>query len=112
MEENPQAIKIKTRLTANGYLVLLDTYYPGWTATVDGAVSPVYRADTVGRAVFVPSGEHVVSFVYQPASFYAGVGLALFATVTLTLLWFYPRRRRWLRLARLDSQRLDGAASS
>ncbi len=49
-----------------GTLVLADTWYPGWTATVDGTWVEIERADLVYRAVTLSPGEHVVRFVYQP----------------------------------------------
>lgn len=74
---HPQAVEIQTNLGGAGYLVLLDSFYPGWTATVDGRPSPIYRANTIGRAVFVPAGEHLVRFEYRPLSFKVGLGLSL-----------------------------------
>jgi hypothetical protein len=91
--ENPQHITIQTSLAAAGYVVLLDTYYPGWVAQVDDNPTPVYRANYIGRAVFVPAGEHIVQFSYQPLSFRIGVGLSLFMLVVLAgvlLVWGGP----------------------
>lgn len=81
--ENPQLITIKTSLAAAGYVVLLDTYYPGWVAQVDEAPMLIYRANYIGRAVFVPAGEHIVQFSYHPLSFRIGVGLSLFMLAVL-----------------------------
>jgi hypothetical protein len=75
--ENPQSVEISARLDGAGYLVLLDTFYLGWLATVDGQPTPIYRADYVARAIYVPAGEHLVRFEYRPMSFRLGVYLAL-----------------------------------
>ncbi len=53
-------------------LILTDTYYPGWKAYVDGAETPIYRANYTFRAVEVPSGKHTVRFTYEPASIVVG----------------------------------------
>jgi uncharacterized membrane protein YfhO len=50
-------------------LVLGEAYYPGWTATVNGAVSKVYSAFLALRAVQVRSGENIVRFEYTPTTF-------------------------------------------
>lgn len=63
-----------------GFVVLADTYYPGWQATVDGVETPVYRANSVVRAVYVPAGRHVITFSFLPQDFVWGTavsGLAL-----------------------------------
>jgi uncharacterized membrane protein YfhO len=75
--EHPQAVEIQASLSSAGYLVLLDSFYPGWAATVDGRPSPIYRANYIGRAVFIPAGEHLVRFEYRPLSFKVGLGLSL-----------------------------------
>lgn len=81
--QHPQQVQITTSAAADGYLVLLDTYYPGWQATIDGRPTPIYRANYIGRAVFVPAGQHTVRFVYRPRSFWLGAGLSLLAVVGL-----------------------------
>jgi hypothetical protein len=91
VEETPQAIKIKTRLTDDSYLVLLDTHYPGWVATVDGRSTPIYRANYIGRAVFVPAGEHAVTFEYKPLSFRIGLWLSVLVFLTLAITALTPR---------------------
>jgi hypothetical protein len=62
------------------YLVLTDTWFPGWRATIDGAPTAVFRAHHAFRAVWVPPGQHAVAFEYRPASVISGAlvsGLAL-----------------------------------
>jgi hypothetical protein len=83
VRDTPQLIEIRTNLAGSGYLVLLDTYYPGWLASVDGRPTSIYRANHIGRAVFVPAGEHLVRFEYRPWSFRLGLGLALLAGLAI-----------------------------
>jgi hypothetical protein len=70
----------RVRLTAEmqrpGFIVLTDSYYPGWEAFVNGTHVPILRANTVVRAVRVPAGRSEVEFRYVPRSFYLGVGAA------------------------------------
>ena len=55
-------------------LVLTDTFYPGWGATVDGERVPIHRANSIGRAVVVPAGKHRVVFQYTAGPFWLGSG--------------------------------------
>ena len=90
VQYSPNQIAIATKADANQFLVLSDTFYPGWVAKVDGAVTKIYRANWTLRAVFVPSGEHTVTFSYKPRSFLIGAKISLFSLLLLfifTYLW-------------------------
>ncbi|MCX6793687.1 MAG: YfhO family protein [Candidatus Gottesmanbacteria bacterium] len=70
-------VTISTSSQVDGFAVLSDTYYPGWTAAVDGRPAEVYRADFTIRAVAVPYGTHTVIFTYRPVTFIIGIVLTL-----------------------------------
>jgi hypothetical protein len=76
----------------DGFVVLTDTYYPGWRAYVDGKPATIYRANYMFRAVRVGAGRHHVRFHYEPASFAAGA--ALFAIFWMLIgLWTLSRTK-------------------
>jgi uncharacterized membrane protein YfhO len=78
-----------------GYLVLADTWYPGWTATIDGRSSPVLRADLAFRAVALPNaGTHRVVFRYFPVGLRAGLAMSLATASAMVFAW--SRRRQAL----------------
>ncbi len=56
----------------SGFVVLTDNYYPGWTATIDGKPTELYRADYTLRAVEAPEGKHTVVFTYTPITLTIG----------------------------------------
>ncbi|MFN8451123.1 MAG: YfhO family protein [Anaerolineae bacterium] len=59
-------VTIQVDAARGSWLVLADTDYPGWTASVDGVETPIYRANLAFRALQVDAGQHVVQFEYRP----------------------------------------------
>jgi hypothetical protein len=57
---------------APGFLVLADTFAPGWQAAVDGKRVETTRTNFAFRGVGVPAGRHTVTFTYAPAGLAAG----------------------------------------
>ncbi len=77
LEYTPNRVTIKATLLEDGYLVLGDTFYPGWNAYVDGKKSKVLKANYILRSVFLEKGEHVIKFIYEPKSFTIGMIITL-----------------------------------
>jgi len=63
-------VSISVNADRAGVLVLADTWYPGWAASLDGEPVDIMRADVAFRGIEVPAGEHTVVFSYEP--FWAG----------------------------------------
>jgi Bacterial membrane protein YfhO len=66
-------VAIEATLAAPGYVMLNDTWYPGWVATVDGQETPVLQADYLFRAVAVPAGSHRIVYTYHSAAVRNGI---------------------------------------
>lgn len=77
-------VRLKAKLDAPGLIVIADTYYPGWTATVDGKPAPIYRANRAMRAIPASAGEHEVVMTFRSVPFIAGAivsGVTMLATL-------------------------------
>jgi hypothetical protein len=72
---NPNGFSISLNLPQANWVVLADTWYPGWYAYVDGQPAILRRANYAFRAVWVPAGAHRVEFLYSPPSFQLGATL-------------------------------------
>jgi hypothetical protein len=72
--ERADRVEIEADLHAPGYVVLVDVWDTWWTARVDGAATPVARANGAFRAVRVGPGRHRIVFRYE--SWPIRVGLA------------------------------------
>ena len=79
----PNRVIVRTQTDAPGYLVLTDVWFPGWTCSVDGRETRLYRADFLFRAVTVPAGSHEVVFTFTPASYRWGKCISLVGLATI-----------------------------
>jgi hypothetical protein len=90
---SPNTVTIPVALAQSGWVVLSDTYYPGWVAYVDGQPASLLHADYAFRAVAVEAGDHRVEFRYEPRSFQVGLwvsGLSWLIWIGAAL-WFWRR---------------------
>jgi len=79
----PNRVEIQTRQNGSGFLILLDAYYPGWKAAVDGKEVAVLRGNHFFRTLPMSEGNHRVVFYYEQEGF--GTGLII-TGITLLLL--------------------------
>ncbi|MCS6802265.1 MAG: YfhO family protein [Chloroflexota bacterium] len=88
VERAPGWYRIETASPEPGFLRILESAYPGWTAQVDGRPAPLITVDGVLVGVPLSAGQHVVELAYRPASFAVGAALsaAAWLVVALTLL--------------------------
>lgn len=89
---NPNGFSISLNLHQANWVVLADTWYPGWYAYIDGQPAALRRANYAFRAVWVPAGAHRVEFLYSPPSFQLGatltvVGLLISLSLAAWLAW-------------------------
>lgn len=92
LEERPTRLLVETQSEARGWLVLTDTFYPGWKARVDGNEAPLIRANAMFRAVPVGAGRHEIEFLYRPSSVKTGL-MVTAAALLLAGLLAIPRSR-------------------
>jgi hypothetical protein len=94
ISESNNRLQLLVRSSENTFLVLSDTYFPGWKAYVDGHEEKIYRADYNFRAVPVHAGIHKVDFVYDPSSFKLGGVVTLLGIIGCVAIPLIKRRRR------------------
>jgi hypothetical protein len=89
INETPESINLEANCRERSLLVVADTFYPGWGATVDGISKPLVKVNQIARGVVLSPGNHIVRMSYQPASLAIGLVLALFgfALLLITFTW-------------------------
>jgi hypothetical protein len=91
--DEPMRVELDATMNGDGYVVLADTSYPGWQATVDAAPTSVYTANGLFRTVYVPSGAHRVRFAYTPKALYRGLTITLVTVLIALALLLAPAAR-------------------
>jgi len=79
VSDEPRRVQLRTRSAGASFLVVADSWYPGWEATVDGAPVPVYAADVAFRGVALPPGDHTVEMRFVPRILYWSGAVSLLA---------------------------------
>lgn len=80
-----QKIIIEIESPEDGWLEDAETWYPGWTATVDNNSTEVLHSNYIFRVVRVPAGKHIVTFTFSPSSLLIG---AIVTVVSLIIILF------------------------
>ena len=94
VDYRPNHVTLKTRQEGNGFLVLNDTYFPGWTVTVDGKAATLLKANHYYRAVQLGPGEHTLEFDYFPEGFKEGLIVSsIFLLILIALPLCKPIKR-------------------
>jgi hypothetical protein len=76
-----------------GLVYASETYFDGWTATVNDAPAPIFAANYAFRAVVVPAGHSRITFTYWPPGLTIGMIVSLVSLLMLVVLAFLPVRR-------------------
>jgi hypothetical protein len=101
--EGATSVDLSVDALSDGYVVLADAFYPGWSATVDGSAAPILRANFSSRAVAVRAGRHQVRMQYEPPGFATGWRVS---TLALGVLF------AWLAVAAIRARRSPTPAAT
>ncbi len=89
--ENERII-INVKSAQDGFLVLNDTYYPGWKAYDNGKRTEIFRANYFMRAIKLSPGEHEVVFEYDPWTYKLGKMLSITGFISILFVWIYHKK--------------------
>jgi hypothetical protein len=81
VSRTPTRIVVDLDMRCRGILIVADTFFPGWRATVDGSRTKVWETYGFLRGVLVEAGKHRVEMVYRPSSVLWGAVLSLLGVV-------------------------------
>jgi len=104
-ESGNACVRIAVESEKPGVLCLADTWFPGWSAQINGKPTAIFPLDGLFRGIHVPEGASTIEMVYEPRSLVVGawisLGGALFTSGFILYLAF-----RWL-MKRHRARRLE-----
>jgi len=95
IQYKPNHVKVRTRQNGDGFLVLLDSWFPGWKVKIDGKEGKILRANHFFRAVKLGPGRHTVEFDYIPEGFKTGLAITMATLMVLLFvsIWIIRKNR-------------------
>jgi hypothetical protein len=93
--KGPGRTEIKAQ-SLGGYLIFLDSFYPGWRVFVNGQERELLRANGLFKAVFLDPGIHQVVFAFEPQSFEWGLCISLISLCLVLIGLWVSRPKRSL----------------
>jgi len=98
----PEERLYRVHSAGGGQFHLLEQFFPGWKAYVDGRPAHVARVRTAFQGIGVPSGDHWVEFRFRSAGMRIGVVISLVAWLGgLFTVWRFRRVGAMVEKARI-----------
>lgn len=91
---DPAHVTIRATMACGGMVVLSDSFYPGWQATVDKKSVAISDVNFGMRGVPVPRGTHEINYIYRSSTVFAGGAMSASGVLASCLLVFFDRKRR------------------
>ena len=94
----PNYLKYHSISDIEQFVVFSEMYYPhGWKLTINGQPAPIYNVNYLLRGVYLPKGENLIEFRFEPQVIQAGtrltvISLVLFLSIVLSFVIFSWRR--------------------
>lgn len=88
--DNPTRLTWTVDTLEAAELIVRDTFYPGWRATIDGQPAAIQSYKNIFRRLEVPRGQHTIIMNYAPTSLAWGLTISGAATLLLLGLLSVP----------------------
>jgi hypothetical protein len=83
LEDEPEKLVLEVDAPDRAFVVVADSYFPGWSAAIDGRAAEINPTNLLVRGVAMPSGRHRLEMRYETSGMRAGVQ----TTRTAGLVW-------------------------
>ena len=93
IRDDPCHIVIDVAPGDTTHLVMIDTFLPGWSATIDGKPSEIIRCNHSQRMVVIPKSACQVVITYEAPGLRLGLILMILATLLAITAWLLVSRK-------------------
>ena len=76
--KNINNLSVNINNNMDGFVVISENFYPGWTAKVNGIKRKIIKVNGFFKGVFLESGKNVLELEYKPIILNVGFMLSLF----------------------------------
>ena len=87
---HPDTLRYRYNAASEQFAVFSEVYYPpnkGWTVLLDGqAYDGFTKANFLARGLKVPAGNHTITMIFAPKSYFTGETIALISSLLVLLL--------------------------
>jgi len=86
----PDRVELQTTAPDTAYLVIAESWAPGWEAWVDGRRAGLYPTNLAFQGLPLAAGEHRLTIAYVPTAAYAALGLSVLAWIGMAVWVWKP----------------------
>ena len=83
-KDTDEEMVVNVKNNRDSFLIVADSFYPGWQALIDGQPTEIYPANINQRALFVKGGNHQIRFSFISQSFELGKKISIVAYIVWT----------------------------
>lgn len=88
----PNIIKLKSNLSASGFLVLSELWYPGWRAYDNGRETEIFKTNYIFRSIYLRKGMHDIIFIYDPVLYKVGKVISVVSILAILAYLIYSTK--------------------
>ena len=98
LKNKPQEKIYSIESNNSGFVVFSEMFYPGWKAKINDKISEIYRVDFILRGLFVPKGQNIIKFYFEPSPIKQGSFLQIISIILLISVTILSSKKIFLKI--------------
>jgi hypothetical protein len=102
IKNDDEEITFHTNSLGNSFIVISNSYYPGWKAFVDNQEVDILEVNINSQGLQIKPGKHNVKLFYDPTSYKVGKFITIMSWLIVATIIFWPIVRRIIKQKKLE----------